>query len=147
MNVTCPHCQALLSVDPSQAGEVTTCPECGGRFQIPVPAAHAGPGSHYTTSALPPHVQAFASKKIAAGICGIVLGGLGIHKFILGLNTSGIIMLVLSIAGVVTAPCLVFPIFATIAMNVIGIVEGIIYLTKTDEDFYQTYAIQKKDWF
>lgn len=31
------------------------------------------------------------SKKIAAGICGILLGGLGIHKFILGYSTEGII--------------------------------------------------------
>ena len=85
-------------------------------------------------------IQNFASKKIAAGICGILLGCLGVHKFILGLNTSGIIMLVVSIVGA----CITIPLFA---MAVIGLVEGIIYLTKSDEDFYQTYAIQKKEWF
>ena len=31
--------------------------------------------------------------------------------------------------------------------NVIGVVEGIIYLTKTDEEFYQTYVVEKKAWF
>ena len=31
-----------------------------------------------------------ADKKIAAGVCGILLGALGIHKFILGYNTQGI---------------------------------------------------------
>jgi hypothetical protein len=36
---------------------------------------------------------------------------------------------------------------ATIAMNVIGLVEGILYLTKSDADFYETYAIRRKDWF
>jgi hypothetical protein len=32
-------------------------------------------------------------------------------------------------------------------MMVVGIVEGIMYLTKSDEDFYQTYYVQGKDWF
>ncbi len=42
---------------------------------------------------------------------------------------------------------IVLPIFATIAMHVIGFAEGIIYLTKSDQDFYQTYAVEKKQWF
>lgn len=56
-------------------------------------------------------------------------------------------MLVVWSVGIVTGTCLVIPLFASIAMNIIGLVEGIIYLTKTDDDFYQTYAIQKKEWF
>ena len=32
-------------------------------------------------------------------------------------------------------------------MGIIGFIEGVIYLSKTDEDFYQTYAIEKKPWF
>jgi len=32
-------------------------------------------------------------------------------------------------------------------MSIIGIVEGIIYLTKTDEDFVATYINGKKGWF
>ncbi len=32
-------------------------------------------------------------------------------------------------------------------MGVIGLVEGIIYLTKSDEEFYQTYMLGKKEWF
>ena len=83
-------------------------------------------------------MQEFASKKIAAGICGILLGSLGIHKFILGFNKEGIIMLVVTlvtcgIGGAVT--------------GIIGLVEGIMYLTKTDQQFYDEYAIQKKGWF
>ena len=85
-----------------------------------------------------PTVQDFAGKKIAAGICGILLGSLGIHKFILGFTTPGIIMLLVTIltCGVGAVP-----------MYVIGLIEGIIYLTKSDEEFYQLYAIDKKEWF
>jgi hypothetical protein len=29
----------------------------------------------------------------------------------------------------------------------LGFIEGIIYLTKSDEEFYQTYQVNKKGWF
>jgi TM2 domain-containing membrane protein YozV len=86
------------------------------------------------------------SKKILSGVLGIVLGGLGIHKFVLGITTPAIIMLVVSIVGYATS-CLVIPIFASIAMSIIGLVEGIIYLTKSDDEFFQTYMVEKKQWF
>ena len=82
----------------------------------------------------------FCNKKVAAGICGILLGAFGVHKFILGLNTGGVIMLVASLAGA-------FLVVPTFVMGVIGVVEGVIYITKTDEDFYQTYSVEKKEWF
>jgi TM2 domain-containing membrane protein YozV len=74
------------------------------------------------------------NKKVLAGVLAIVLGGLGVHKFILGYTQEGIIQLIL---GVVTCGI----------GGVIGLVEGIIYLTKTDEEFYQTYQVGKKGWF
>ncbi len=32
-------------------------------------------------------------------------------------------------------------------MAIIGLVEGILYLTKSDKDFYKTYIVSKKEWF
>lgn len=92
-------------------------------------------------------VQAFAGKKIAAGICGILLGSLGVHKFILGLTTPGVIMLAVTLVCAVSGACLIFPILGSMAMGVIGLIEGIIYLTKTDEEFYRLYAVEKRGWF
>jgi TM2 domain-containing membrane protein YozV len=82
--------------------------------------------------------ESFAHKKVAAGICGILLGSWGIHKFILGLTTPGIIMLLVSLltCGVGAIP-----------MGIIGLVEGIIYLTKSDEEFCRLYGVEKKGWF
>jgi TM2 domain-containing membrane protein YozV len=79
-----------------------------------------------------------ASKRIAAGICAILIGSLGVHKFILGMTKPGLIMLLVSIltCGIGAIP-----------MSIIGLVEGIIYLTKSDADFYQTYIVDKKEWF
>jgi len=85
-----------------------------------------------------PSMQEFAGKKIAAGICGILLGSLGIHKFILGQTTPGIIML---LATVLTCG------FGGLPMGIIGLIEGILYLTKSDEEFYRLYAIEKRGWF
>ena len=76
--------------------------------------------------------------KLAAGICGIVCGSLGIHKFILGMTGPGLIMLLVTVltCGV-----------GGIVMHAISIAEGIIYLTKSDAEFYETYVIRKKEWF
>lgn len=89
-----------------------------------------------------------ADKKIAAGICGIVLGGLGIHKFVLGYQQEGIIMLSVYIVSFIIAmvTCGIgTPLI--LVTTVIGIIEGIIYLTKSDEEFVQTYVLNKKPWF
>jgi TM2 domain-containing membrane protein YozV len=110
------------------------------------PVIAAGPGGYQPNyqanyyGGPPQHAWkvAGAEKKLPAGICGILIGALGIHKFILGYNTEGLIMLLVTlltcgIGGMVT--------------GVIGLVEGIIYLTKSDDEFVRTYIQNKKGWF
>ena len=92
-------------------------------------------------SAAPASKPAGAEKKIAAGICGILLGGLGVHKFILGYTKEGVIMLVCWLLGWVLLG------LGPIVMGIIGLVEGILYLTKSDEEFVATYVRGKKGWF
>lgn len=87
---------------------------------------------------LPPSDATRASSKIAAGICGILLGGLGVHKFILGYTGAGLIMLLVSILT-----CFVgYPV-----MHLIGLIEGIIYLTKPDAEFVRIYVDNRREWF
>ena len=74
------------------------------------------------------------NKKVLAGVLALLLGYLGIHKFILGYTKEGLIQIAIT---VVTCG------FA----GVIPFVEGIIYLTKSDEDFYNTYQVGIKGWF
>ena len=93
-------------------------------------------------SAPAPDRDQFVGKKMAAGICGILLGGLGIHKFILGLTTPAVIMLLVTIIGGILTCGL-----GAIPMGIIGLIEGIMYLTKSDDDFYQLYGVEKKGWF
>ncbi|WP_333663297.1 TM2 domain-containing protein [Chishuiella changwenlii] len=75
-----------------------------------------------------------SEKKLVAGILAILLNGLAIHKFYLGYTKEGIIQLILT---VVTCGLAGF----------IGIIEGIIYLTKSDEEFDRTYVEGHKGWF
>ena len=75
-----------------------------------------------------------AEKKILAGIMGLLLGGFGVHKFILGYTTQGILQIVIT---VVTCGFGAF----------VGLIEGIIYLTKSDEEFVATYVQGRRGWF
>ena len=73
--------------------------------------------------------------KVAAGVLAIVLGGLGIHKFYLGLITPGILLIIITVAT------------CGIVGPIIGLIEGILYLTKTDEEFHDAYVVNKRGWF
>ena len=74
------------------------------------------------------------SKRTTAGLLAILLGGYGVHKFYLGYSTPGIITLALTL-------------FTCIGGTIIGIIEGIKYLSMTDEEFIETYQIGRKEWF
>jgi len=109
----CSNCQTALG------------PLSGGGYQ-PMQTVNPGPVTNWQAMG--------ADKKIAAGLCGILIGGLGVHKFILGYTTEGIIEIVIT--------------FFTCGLgHFIGLIEGIIYLTKSDEEFVRTYIQNKKGWF
>jgi TM2 domain-containing membrane protein YozV len=74
------------------------------------------------------------SKKMTAGLLGILLGAYGVHKFYLGMSSAGVIQLIVTIVTCGLA-------------GIIGLIEGIIYLTKSDEDFYREYIVGQKQWF
>ncbi len=93
-------------------------------------------------SPAPYNQQVAHSKRLTAGILSIVLfvmglGWIGIPKFMLGYNKAGLITLIVSI---VTCG------LGAVVFNILTLIEGIIYLTKTDEEFYQTYMANQKDW-
>lgn len=82
------------------------------------------------------------SKRVLAGILGILFGGIGIHKFILNYTQEGLIMLLVSGVGFIFT-CGI----SLYVMSIVGFIEGIIYLTKSDEEFIEQYQINKKAWF
>src|SRR5690606_11747708 len=81
------------------------------------------------------------NKKLLAGILAILFGWLGVHKFILGYQKEGIIMAAIGVLGWFLCG------IPTMLVSIVGLIEGIMYLTKSDEEFYNTYQVGKKPWF
>ena len=105
--------------------------------------------------------------KVVAGLLGIFLGWAGVHKFYLGIKKPATIQLAVGGGGLVLAIVVgnifialgIFGIGALIglllyaigylalmAAGMLGLVEGIIYLTKSDEDFQSIYVTGQKQW-
>ncbi len=85
--------------------------------------------------------SAVAALKRKIGWSAIFLGGLGVHKFMLGYKRAGTIMLVIGLLGWV--PFLL----PSLIVALIGVIEGIIYLRQSDAEFAATYLNGKREWF
>ena len=78
------------------------------------------------------------SKRILAGLMAIFFGWLGVHKFVLGFTGAGLVYLLLTVCtcGVAYLP-----------LHILSIIEGIVYLTKSDEEFHRLYVVERRAWF
>jgi TM2 domain-containing membrane protein YozV len=92
----------------------------------------------------PPYSQ--DNTRILTAVLAIILGSIGVHKFVLGYNNEGFIILIATVIGYATL-CIFIGAFIVTATSLLGLIEGIIYLSKTDAEFYETYQKNKKAWF
>lgn len=120
--------EASAGYQPSQAG----------------PQAQTAPGASFAASPVRPHYAApLASRDhVAAGFLALVLGFFGVHKFYLGYNAQGFTLMALSVIG----GLLSFGIAAGVAW-IVAIIEGIVYLSKSQSEFEQVYVYGKREWF
>ncbi|MGI2908130.1 TM2 domain-containing protein [Tolypothrix sp. VBCCA 56010] len=84
----------------------------------------------------------YANKQLIAGYCGILFGGFGVHKFILGYTRAALIMLFVSVVGGYFTYG-----FSLLVMQLVGLIEGMIYLNKNHEEFINIYFLNKQGWF
>jgi len=92
------------------------CPDCGAPqddTDADTPAAGGGSGGQTDKD------------RVTAGVFAILLGGLGVHHFYLGNVGRGVLYLCFFWTGI---PALA------------GLIEGILYLTKTDAEFEAQYV-------
>ena len=83
------------------------------------------------------HPSAAGSKdKTTAGILAILLGWLGIHKFYLGRTGMGVVYLLCGTVGWITFGIVPF------IIGVISLIEGIMYLSASEEDFRRKYVVR-----
>lgn len=104
----CTNCKRPINVT------LSTCPFCG--------VIQQGANQYAGTPGVP--IQSGSKNKVTAGLLGIFLGTLGVHKFYLGQTGLGILYLVFCWTGI---------------PSIIGLIEGIVYLTMTDLAFAQKY--------
>lgn len=119
-DVFCPSCGKSLRrkeycplCGASLSGDPKSCPSCGKALHEASP-----------TAKIPGYDK---DKKTIAGILALLLGGLGIHYFYLGKTTAGIITIALFLCT-----CGVW--------HALMLVQGIIMLIMSDEDFYAKYV-------
>ena len=84
---------------------------------------------------LPPREE---NKRLLSGVLAIIFGTFGVHKFVLGYTNEGLMMLLFTL--------LTCGIGAGLT-GLIGLIEGIVYLSKSDEEFYYLYQENKRSWF
>ncbi|MCH9718688.1 MAG: TM2 domain-containing protein [Actinomycetia bacterium] len=97
----------------------------------PGQTAHGYPPAQPTAYGYP---QYYSGKRIPAGILGILLGAWGVHRFYLSDIGGGVLRILITL-------------FTCGIGGIIGFIEGIIYLTKTDPEFDQIYVVQRREWF
>ena len=114
----CSHCGNAVS--PMAAA----CPQCGHPVadqQATQQAAQPAVGQPLANPYTP------VKSRVTAGVLGILVGGLGIHKFYLGKVGLGVVYLLL---------------VWTYVPAIIGLVEGLIYLTQSDQDFAKKQGVR-----
>ena len=90
------------------------CPSCGVRQHAPpAPQSPLGP------------MTPSGKNRIAAAVFALILGGFGVHKFYLGRIGQGVLYILFC---------------WTLVPTIIGFIEGIIYLTMSDQEFAAKYG-------
>lgn len=112
---TCPHCGAPVIKD-------VYCPKCGKKVPENVKFC-----PDCGTSIVSPSASGTDSKdKTTAALLAILLGGFGIQYFYLGKTTAGILTIVITFCS-----CLIW--------QIIMLIQGIMMLTMSEEDFRVKY--------
>ena len=83
--------------------------------------------------------------RLTAGLLALFLGGFGVHKFYLGFRNPGLVYLLTNTIGF--AVTMFFLFIPNLILAVMALIEGILYLTKSDEEFERLYVVEKKQWF
>lgn len=130
----CQYCGAVMPVQataqPQQPQYVAPQPQYVApqpQFVQPqyVPPQFVQPQNHTGNPAI--HSSWPIKNKVAAGILGILFGGLGIHKFYLGKTGAGILSILFC---------------WTYIPSILGLIEGIMILCSNDENFQLKYQVR-----
>lgn len=118
--VKCMYCGTIFNIKEDNSLNVT---QQVNKAEAPFPEKEhvwtEGNADNRTTQ-----IKIVGKNKLVAALLAILLGGLGLHKFYFGKIGKGILYLVFC---------------WTYIPSIIGLIEGIIYLSMSDEDFNRKY--------
>ena len=121
MNYTCPNCGSAFD------DSMGACPTCGAPVNNPQQPNQQQPYQQQPYQQQPYQQPVYGAQlvqggksKMAAGLLGIFLGGIGVHNFYLGFTGKAIAQLLISVLSCFTLA----PVSA-----VWGLIEGILILT------------------
>lgn len=109
----CKYCGAQID------DNCSTCPRCGATID-PIVVNEQRPYEENNTSFNSINSTVYGKNKLVAGLFAILLGDIGIHQFYLGNNGKGILCLLFSWTGIPA---------------IIGLIQGILILCESDDDF------------
>jgi hypothetical protein len=121
----CPRCDAVYELPVGRCGQTIGCVGCQGPLIVPHPAPVVG------VLADDPDADANATR-ITAGVLACTLGAFGVHRLYLGHYGVASAQLALGLLG------LLFPLLLLVAAAV-GVVEGVVLLTRSDLEFRRKY--------
>ncbi|MDO4251170.1 MAG: TM2 domain-containing protein [Moraxella sp.] len=87
------------------------------------------------------NLEGVGQKKIVAALLAFFLGSLGVHKFYLGYNKQGFIMLGCFLFGFILVG------IPSAIIAIIALIESVLYLTKSDDAFEEMYIKNQRPWF
>lgn len=132
----CDYCNTPLSAQPAQPVQPTYQQPVQPQpvyqqpvYQQPVQPGYPQPGYQYPVGNPAINPAWPLKSKTTAGILGILLGGWGIHKFYLGKTGMGILYILFC---------------WTYVPAIIGLIEGIMYLTSNEENFQLKHHVRLK---
>lgn len=126
----CPQCGAPVDIGAAECkfcGEKLAVQQATQQVQQPQPQVvvqQAAPQQVYVTGINPSWP---VKNKLVAGLLGIFLGGIGVHKFYMGKIGMGIIYILFCWTGI---------------PSIVGFIEGIIYLCSNDENFQLKHHVR-----
>jgi len=130
MATTCKFCGAEIAAQPQyqvqtpQYAPIQAPQYQAPQYQTPQYATIQAP-QYQAPQTYNPAANTSGKSKTTAGILAILLGGIGVHKFYLGQTGKGILYLLFC---------------WTYIPALLGLIEGIMYLTSSDEKFYSKYV-------
>ena len=99
-----------------------------------------------STVATPDSTPTYPKSRIVAGVLALVVGGLGIHKFYLNYIGQGVALLVITLFIAIVSFSITGSPILNFLIVIFCLVEGVIYLTKSEEEFQQIYVEGTKPW-